>query len=154
MPANEILLGCFVANAAGVISEAGIKNWFAGLAASHQYHDVPWHRSNACMTLILAGCRKLAPESSMKEPQLPVTVPHLYAIHCQMDFCNTYDVACWAIACSVFHGLARLGEVTVPTKSAFRMDWHVHQGTRLWREEHNGMKSISLHVPWTKTAQM
>jgi hypothetical protein len=106
------------------------------------------------MALILAGCRKLALESSMREPHPPVMIPHLYAIHCQMDFCNTYDIACWAIACSAFHSLARLGEVTVPTKSSFRKDRHVHRGTRLQREQHNGIKSMSLHIPWTKTAQM
>jgi hypothetical protein len=35
LPENEVLLGCFIADAAGVIREAGIKNWFAGLAAWH-----------------------------------------------------------------------------------------------------------------------
>jgi hypothetical protein len=154
LPADEVLLGCFVADAAGIIGESGIKNWFAGLAAWHRYHDVPWHGSSARMALILAGCKKLAPESSIREPRPPVTIPHLYAIHRQMDFCNTFDVACWAIACSAFHGLARLGEVTVPTKSAFRPDRHVQRGTRLRRENCSGIKSMSLHIPWTKTAQM
>ena len=154
LPADETLLGCFVADAAGVIGEASIKNWFSGLAAWHRYHDIPWHGSNARMNLILTGCRKLAPEASMKEPRPPVTIPHLYAIHRQMDFCNTYDVACWAIACSVFHSLARLGEVTVPTKSAFTANRHVMRNTRLRREEFNGIKSMALHIPWTKTAQM
>jgi hypothetical protein len=100
-----VLLDCFIADAAGVIGEAGIKNWFAGLAA--------WHGSGAYMALTLAGCQKLAPESSMKGPQPPVMITHLYAIHHQMDFCNTYDIVCWAIACTAFHRLARLGEITV-----------------------------------------
>ena len=147
LPTNKTLLRCFMADTAGIIGEAGIKNWFSGLAAWHRYHNIPWQGSNAQMNLILTGCWKLAPEVSMKEPCLPVMIPHLYAIHHQMDFCNTYNVACWAIACSVFHGLARLGEVMVPTKSAFTVNRHVLHSARLRREEVNGIKSMSQRAP-------
>jgi hypothetical protein len=108
-----------VADTVGVVGGAVIKSWFSGLAAWHRYHDVPWYGGSLHIALILAGCRKLAPESSLKDPFPLVTIPHLHAIYCQMHFCNTYDVACWAIACSAFHGLLRLGEVMVLAKNAF-----------------------------------
>ncbi|KAF9508976.1 hypothetical protein BS47DRAFT_1384564 [Hydnum rufescens UP504] len=152
MPIEKVHLTCFIADAAGTIGVSGFKNWLNGLWAWHHFHQMPWCGDDPYIHLLLEGAKKMAPKASFHEPRPPVTLSHLYAIYEQMNFQDTYDAACWAVLCAAFWGLARLGKLTVPSRAGFIQGRHVARGTVINWEDVLGVQSVTLRLPWTKTA--
>ncbi|KAF9519767.1 hypothetical protein BS47DRAFT_1379045 [Hydnum rufescens UP504] len=62
-------------------------------------------------------------------------------------------VAFWAVICVAFWGIARLGEVMVPSVNRFILGRHVHKDTAVLWSTHGDAQSVSVHIPWTKTTQ-
>ncbi|KAF9505558.1 hypothetical protein BS47DRAFT_1367998 [Hydnum rufescens UP504] len=153
LPIDKTHLACFIADAAGSISASSFDNWLNGLRAWHGYHDVPWCGDNEFVQLTLKGARKLAPCLSTRDPRPPVLIAHLNAIYDIMDFQNSYDAACWAVVCTAFWGLARLGEITVTSLKPIDPTQNVQRKALLTWNEDFGVKSITVRLPWTKTSQ-
>ncbi|KAF9515432.1 hypothetical protein BS47DRAFT_1361008 [Hydnum rufescens UP504] len=153
LPIDKTHLACFIVDAAGSIGVSSFDNWLNGLQAWHGYHDVLWCRDDEFVQLTLKGARKLAPHLSTHDPRPPVLIAHLNAIYDIMDFQNSYDAACWAVVCTAFWGLARLGEITVTSLKPIDPTWNVQQKALLTWNEDFGIKSIMVWLPWTKTSQ-
>jgi hypothetical protein len=153
MPIDKYHLVCFIADATGSIGTSGFDNWMSGLRAWHIYHDMPWCGDSEYVQLVLKGAKKLAPGSSKREPRPPVQLVHLEAIYDKMDFMNSYDAACWAVACTAFWGLARLGEVTINSKKSVDPARNVQRSAPITWNDSAGTKSVTLRLPWSKTSQ-
>ncbi|KAF9512328.1 hypothetical protein BS47DRAFT_1383040 [Hydnum rufescens UP504] len=152
MPIDSVLLACFAADAAGSIGISGFDNWFSGLRAWHVYHNMQWNGGDEYVQLILSGVRKLAPSSSTHDPRPPVRLAHLEAIYDVLDFLNSYDAACWAVVCTAFWGVARLGEVTVSSAKAIDPTRNVlWKALMNWRND-SGVQSVTIRLPWMKTS--
>jgi hypothetical protein len=153
MPISKYHLACFITDAAGSIGMSGFDNWMSGLRAWHVFHDMQWCGDDNYVQLVLKGAKKLAPTTSKHQPRLPVQFEHLEAIYDAMDFMNSYDAACWAVACSAFWGLARLGEITVSSKKPIDPMRNVQRKALITWSDCAGVKSVTLRLPWTKTSQ-
>jgi hypothetical protein len=144
---------CFIADAAGSIGASGFNNWLNGLHTWHDYHNVSWCGDDEFVQLTLKGARKLTPSSSTHIPHPPVLIAHLDVIYDVMDFRNSYDAACWAVICTAFWGLVRLGEIIVTSLKLIDPTRNVQQKALLTWNEDFGVKSIMVWLPWTKTLQ-
>ncbi|KAF5386015.1 hypothetical protein D9615_002211 [Tricholomella constricta] len=124
MPASEVLLSAFVADAAGTCSGECIRNWL--------------------------NADKLG-STFRRPPRNPITGEHLYALHQKLDLWSPFGAAVWATALTAFWGCRRLGEllpqsatsyspITIPLRSAPCSTSFV-----------DGKKVITIHLPWTKT---
>ena len=153
MPIDKTHLACFIADAAGSIGASGFSNWLSGLRAWHMYHNFPRCGDDEFVQLTLKGATKLAPGHSTRDPCPPVLIAHLDAVYDAMDFRNSYDAACWAVVCTAFWGLARLGEITVSSQKLVDPTRNVQRKTLLTWSDDFGVKSVTIRLPWTKTSQ-
>lgn len=109
MPASELLLSSFIANAAGTVD-----NWLAGLHFWHTINGAQWHGKDM-LARTKTGVCKLVPISSKRTKRPPVTIEHLYALRQGLDTTNSFDAAVWAVACVAFWSCCRLGELIIPS---------------------------------------
>ncbi|KAF9503822.1 hypothetical protein BS47DRAFT_1445811, partial [Hydnum rufescens UP504] len=153
LPADPDLLLCFITDSAGCMGTSTVENWLAGLWAWHTFHNFPFPGDTPTIQAAIVAVGKLAPISSKRMPRPPVMLEHLHVIRDKMDFSNSFDTAFWAVICVAFWGIARLGEVTVPSVNHFILGRHVHKDTAVLWSTHGNAQSVSIHIPWTKTTQ-
>jgi hypothetical protein len=118
MPASELLLSAFIADAAGSVGSSAINNWLAGLHFWHILNAAPW-KGQEMLIQTKKGAQKLVPISSERAKRPPTTIKHLYALRNGLDLTNSFDAAVWAIACIAFWCCCRLGELVIPSVNTF-----------------------------------
>jgi len=79
MPASELLLSAFIADAAGSVGTSTINNWLASLHFWHILNAAPWN-GKEMLKQTKKGAEKLVPISSERAKRPPVTIKHLYAL--------------------------------------------------------------------------
>ncbi|KAE9384888.1 hypothetical protein BT96DRAFT_1094218 [Gymnopus androsaceus JB14] len=154
MPASEDLIIGFVGFHIGNVSGSSVKGWLAGLRAWHDLHGAPWPSDSrkirfARMSLRIAGAHRKRPMRN------PITIAHLLALYFGINFNIPFHCAVWAVACNAFWGCRRLGELTIPSKSAFDPKLHVARSTAIQFALHpnKSPKSVTFHIPWMKTTK-
>ena len=91
-----------------------------------------------------------------------------------LDLTNPFHAAVWAVAIVTFFGCRRLGETTLTTATAFDSKYHVLRSMKyvpypitvhstlsflpsfsriLFRVLHDGARSASFDIPWTKSTR-
>ncbi|EPQ53624.1 hypothetical protein GLOTRDRAFT_15128, partial [Gloeophyllum trabeum ATCC 11539] len=151
MPASPFLLAGFVSRFAGTVSGKTVAAWLAGLHAWHDINCAPWEGDQRFISLIKMSAAKRAPASSKREKRAPVTIEHLFALQEGLDFSSSFDCAVWAVACIAFWACCRLGELTVPSKTAFDPRRHVTKSAAIrFRTLPDGSESAHLHLPFGK----
>ncbi|KAG2079081.1 hypothetical protein BDR04DRAFT_1063614 [Suillus decipiens] len=149
MPASEVLLAIFIADAAGSISSSTADNWLAGLRFWHVINGAQWHGEHSeCLRHVQHGLQNLVPpDLNPKHP--PITLESLIQLHKGLDHSNTFDTAVLAIACLVFWCGCRL---VIPTINSSDMTKHVTRSVLpIVTQESNNMRRSTFHIPWTKT---
>ena len=151
MPASELLLSAFIADAAGTVGPSAINNWLAGLHFWHIINAAQWN-GDEMLSQTKKGAQKLTPITSKHAKRPPVTIEHLYALRSGLDLTNSFDAAIWAIACIAFWSCCRLGELVIPSTNTFDPLKHVDQSEKpIFSTASNGTEFATFHIPWTKT---
>jgi hypothetical protein len=151
MPAPEWLLAAFTAVAAGSVSSSCVEGWLSGLSFWHSVNGAEWKGSNQ-LRIAKAAVKKMVPESSKRVKRPPVTLEHMFALLKGLDLSNSFDVAVWACATTLWKGVCRGGEFLVPSMNKFDPKYHVTRGTRVkWAKLATGLEWVGINIPWTKT---
>ncbi|KAE9401680.1 hypothetical protein BT96DRAFT_991847 [Gymnopus androsaceus JB14] len=154
MPASDVLIIGFMGFHMGKVSGGMVKNWLAGLRTWHELKGATWP-ADSCR--IHFTCRGANVEGTAHKrcPRHPITVAHLFALRCTLNFNIPFHCAIWVCALTAFWSCRHLGEITVPSASKFSTEYHVsHCSADLCFQQHrNAAKSANFRIPWTKTAK-
>ncbi|KAJ3974116.1 hypothetical protein EV361DRAFT_794934 [Lentinula raphanica] len=154
MPADETLLIGFVGHYMGSKSGSCIRSWLSAIQAWHTLAGAPWPSDSKLLKLARKGAR-IAGTKFKRAQRNPITLAHLLALYSSIDFSNSFHSAIWAVACVAFWGCRRLGELTIPSQNGFNPKYHASRSTefKITRNSDNTLRSISFHIPWTKSTQ-
>jgi hypothetical protein len=151
-PASSVLILAFIASCAGLYSGKTLENYLYGVRAWHLLHGLPWFADPAQVASALTGGARLAPPSSTRPKRHPFTVTILVAIRSVLDLSDPLDSAVYACLLTSFFSLARVGEVTVRSLTAFRPFLHVKVSDIQHDADRHGYKVTILHLPHTKVS--
>lgn len=149
-PASSILLLSFIASCAGLYSRKTLENYLYGVRAWHLLHGLEWLPDSAQISSALAGAARLAPATSKRVKRHPFTISTLLVIHSVLDLSAPLDAAIFGCLTVSFFSLARVGEVTLRSLSAFDPSLHVKRSDILYGEDRHGLRVTILHLPCTK----
>lgn len=134
----------------GAVSEPTCRNVYAAVKGWHECNLFAFKMDDAWLAKILRAARNEAPSKRAKRP--PVTVALLEKILISFDPSNSLDAAVRACALVMLWGIARSGELTVPTESNL-------EPRKLLRPTHvrsdadrHGNQVTVLSLPWSKVA--
>ena len=146
-----MLLLAFLSSCAGGASGSALSNYVAGVKAWHLLHGQPWTIPQDELQLMLQGAARLAPRSSKRAKQPPVTVDDLKIIHAYLDMNDPCNAAIYACTVTTFYCIARLGEFTVPNiRKRFKPTKHImHQDISTLKDQ-NGLPVLKFRIPVTK----
>jgi hypothetical protein len=151
LPASANHLSLFIAHLSRT-SPSKIAN---ALSALHHWHDLngqQWHGTDPFVLKIRHAAVSHLPPPSSLSTRYPVLPQHLVALRENLDFDNTFDSAVFAVATCAFWGVCRLGEITVPSISAFDSSYHVTRCCGLvFSHGASNPQSAKFRLPWTKT---
>lgn len=152
MPALEDLLSAFATvMAASKVGKPMLDSWLSGLATWHSIHGFPWYGGRG-LRLTKTAVAKLAPASSIRAKQPPVTIEHMHTLRLGLNLANSFDSAVWALATTAFWSCCCLGELTIPSANGFDPARHVAQSAKVtFKTLPGGQKSAVFHIPWSKT---
>ena len=124
-PASSILISSFLLNIAGFYSSTAITNYLQGVQAWHIIHSLDWSIKDNEIDAILKASASLAPPSSKCKPKEPYTVDIIIAIHHHLDLDLPLHAAVFACLTTTFYATAQVGEFTIQTLEAFRLEQHI-----------------------------
>ncbi|KAF5388281.1 hypothetical protein D9615_000285 [Tricholomella constricta] len=150
MPASDLLLSIFVADASGSHSGNCIRNWLNGLRAWHILNRADWHGHNPWVLTYRKAADKLGVPFK-RPPRSPITAKHLLALHQKLNLNTPRDAAVWAAALAAFWGCRRLGEL-LPSSTSFSPALHVSRSSNITSSVVTGSKVLTFHLPSTKTS--
>lgn len=150
MPASLILLGAFVADSIGTCTGKCIQNWLNGLRMWHLFNNVEWHGQSGWLPSLKKAADKKG--VAFKRPLWgPVERVHLITLLSHLDLTLPRDAARWATTTTAFWGCRRLGKLLPKSTNKFNLVHDTSRSTPISRSVVNGLRTISLHLPWTKT---
>jgi hypothetical protein len=125
------------------------------LSALHHWHDLngqQWCGNDPFVLKIRHSALAHLPPPTSLSTRPPVLPQHLIALRENLDFNNTFDSAVFVVATCAFWGVCRLGELTVPSISAFDPSIHVTRNCNLsFSDTSSYPRSAKFSLPWTKT---
>ncbi|KAF5369201.1 hypothetical protein D9615_009969 [Tricholomella constricta] len=139
MPASDILISAFVADALGSCTGECIRNWLNGLRFWHLFNYAEWHGHEPLVHSLLKSADKQGLRFK-RPPRQPITSRHLLALHHDLDLTSPSGAAIWACALVAFWGCRRLGEL-LPSKLSFDPSRHVSRDCDLHTSFVNGSKT-------------
>ncbi|KAF7298329.1 hypothetical protein MKEN_01357500 [Mycena kentingensis (nom. inval.)] len=83
MPADALLLACWIAHSIGTHGRKSAKGWLDGVAYWHALNLAPWSGDDECVKKVLRAVDKEG--RFTRPPRGPVTVEHLRALRATMD---------------------------------------------------------------------
>lgn len=152
-PASGSLISLFISSMAGGFAKDTVSNYLAGVRAWHILHYIPWNIDQPQYQTMLKAIDSVAPPSSKKPKRKPCRVEHLVALRQAIDISTPMGAAMWACITSLFYGMARLGELTVPNVKAFVPGKCVEIGNVTENEDRNDLKVTVIRIPFTKTSR-
>ncbi|KAF5378588.1 hypothetical protein D9615_007107 [Tricholomella constricta] len=152
MPASDILLSAFVADASATCSGECIRNWLNGLRAWHIFNRAEWHGRDPWVLSLLHSADKLGVPFK-RPPRNPISGRHLLCLRNNLDLNSPYGAAVWAAALVAFWGCRRLGEL-LPSSSTYGASRHTSRSSNFKTSFVNDTKVITFHIPWTKTSPL
>ncbi|KAF5384193.1 hypothetical protein D9615_003124 [Tricholomella constricta] len=150
MPASDLLLSIFVADASGSHSGNCVRNWLNGLCSWHMLNRAEWHGQDPWVLTYKKAADKLGVPFK-RPPRSPITGKHLLALHQKLDLHSPRDAAIWAAALTAFWGCRHLGEL-LPTSTSFSPAIHISRTSDIKTSVVNGAKVITFHLPSTKAS--
>ncbi|KAF5383769.1 hypothetical protein D9615_003779 [Tricholomella constricta] len=149
MPASDVLLSAFVADASGSHSGDCVRNWLNGLRCWHIFNRAEWHGRDPWVLPFRKAANKLGVPFK-RPPRHPISTAHLLALYNHLDRNSPRGAAVWAAALAAFWGCRRLGEL-LPTSSSFSSS-HVSRASNFKLSYVNDSKVLTFHLPSTKTS--
>ncbi|KAF5383676.1 hypothetical protein D9615_003673 [Tricholomella constricta] len=150
MPASDLLLSAFVADASGSHSGECVRNWLNGLRSWHILNRADWHGQDPLVLSYKKSADKLGVRFKCPSRN-PITLDHLLTLYHHLNLATHCDAAVWAAALVAFWGCHRLGEL-LPTSSTFSPALHVSRSSNIKTSYVNGSKVVTFHLPLTKTS--
>ena len=92
------------------------------------------------------------PPSSKRKPREPYTVDIIIAIRCHLDLDLPLHAAVFACLTTTFYATAQVGEFTVQTLEAFRLEQHIKLKDMQQDKDRQGREITNFHLPCTKAA--
>lgn len=148
---NTILM--FISALAGGYSGEAISNYVAGVRAWHYLHGLTWDIEPNMYVHALKSAKQNEPASSKTMARPPCLPSHLEQLRNALDLNRALDAAVWACATSLFYGVTRTGELTVPRLNGFDATQHVTISSVRQSEDRNGNPVTIIHVPFTKATR-
>lgn len=153
-PAPTSLVLLFIDQCAGFYSGATLANYVFGVRAWHVIHGQAWNTDDNQVRAALKGAEALAPPTSRRPKRAPFTKDHIEAILAALDPNSHLDAAVAACLCITFFAVARVGEVTVPSLTAFSAKLHPKRSDIRADEDRHGFKVTVCHLPCTKASRV
>lgn len=148
-PCSSDLLGVWIATMAGTYAGTSVKNYVHGVRAWHIIHGVEWRINKAEFDTLVAGAERLQPDHSKQKKRQPFTTEYISEILKDLNLSNPLDAACAGCLTSGFYCGALLGELTIPTLTAF--SYITLSNLRKGRDR-NGFECSIIHIPRTKSS--
>lgn len=152
-PASGATINLFISAMAGGFAKDTVTNYLAGVRAWHILHYIPWEVDQLQYQTILKALDSVTPPSSRRAKRKPCTVEHLLSIRSALDISQPLGAAIWACATSLFYGIARLGELTVPNREAFVPGNFVEISNVSEDSDRNGFQTTTIRIPFTKSSR-
>ncbi|QRV85680.1 Reverse transcriptase domain protein [Ceratobasidium sp. AG-Ba] len=149
-PASEATILGFAASMASQKAASSISGMISGLRMWHILHNAPWP-TIPCMKIFLKGLAAMAPPSSRRDPRPPVTATMLARLHQSLSLDSPRDAAIFAVACTIFWGQCRSGEVLGSSRAFHTPRRYPSRSSLLEPFSANGSRELTL--PCTKTRQ-
>ena len=151
-PASPILVIAFISSCAGSYAGGTLASYVFTIRAWHILHRLSWSMDNLQVKAALTGATILAPPASRCPKQAPVTVGLMECICSKLDLSDPLDAAVASCLSTTFYSVARTGEFTVPTLTAFDPTQHVKPSDISVRRDRNDLEVTVFHLPKTKCA--
>ncbi|KAE8181279.1 hypothetical protein CF336_g8979 [Tilletia laevis] len=149
-PIKSTELISFIASSSGIYHGNTISKWVSGLRAYHIIHGSSMDSKNEAVLQALRGALRQTPASAIKPPRIPYTAAILIALRPAFRLAEPFDAAVWALLLAAFWGLARLGELTIPSQAAYSTRFHAPR-ERILGHKIRGLVHATISLPWTKT---
>lgn len=150
-PASRDLISLFLAEMIGWYAKSTINNYLWGLRAWHTVHRFDWAVDETQLATMLQAAANLEPESSTRPPREPYTIDILTRVVAQLSHTDSLDVAVSAAALSLFWGMGRASEHTVPTLKSFDPAIHVQLKHISEASDRSSRATVTnIHIPYTK----
>lgn len=153
-PASTSLVLLFIGQCAGFYSGSTLANYVFGVKAWHVVHGQPWSTDDNQIRAALKGAEAKAPPTSKRPKRAPFTRAHIDAVLATLSNESHLDVAVAACLCVAFFGVARIGEVTVPSLTTFDAKLHPKRSDLRADEDRHGLKVTVCRLPYTKAARL
>ncbi|KAL9931153.1 hypothetical protein V8E36_001217 [Tilletia maclaganii] len=147
IPADRLVQ--FIADSAGAYAGTTISGWVSALRAYHILHGSSLDTKNTHVVQALRGADRLTPPSSKKPPRPPYTADMLARLKPAFNLADPFDAAVWALLLTEFWGLARLGELTVPSIPEFDPRYHPQRRALLF-DGAPPHTTAQITLPWAK----
>jgi hypothetical protein len=138
------------------VSIATARKYMSAIRAWHIAQNWPPPLSEASTALILAGIRGMdnIQAGSRRRPMCPpITLVMMHTLRAILNLSDPFDACLWAQCTCAFFGLMHFGEVSVPTRAAFRINKHLSRGSLHFGTDLTGRLYARLRLPSAKTAR-
>ncbi|KAF5345615.1 hypothetical protein D9758_015155 [Tetrapyrgos nigripes] len=118
LPADQVILTAFIGWECGKVLGKTVSQHLSGLLAWHNIHGMPWAGEDSWVKMGRATAHKEGTEHQ-RDPQVPVSQEHLFALAEDLDETKSKDAAVLACAMSTTWAVRRLGKTTVHSAKKF-----------------------------------
>ena len=135
------------------VTKKTAMNYLDAINNYHTMHHLPrpmGEEQRKRIEFALKGIARLSP-NRRRPPRPPVKLSHLHALRQAFDISDQFDAACYAAALSAFFGLARLGELTVPSVTSFDSKIHATVNDLVFGSDQAGRNYAKINLPAAKT---
>ncbi|KAG1889109.1 uncharacterized protein F5891DRAFT_965527 [Suillus fuscotomentosus] len=147
---SSLLLLSFIATCMGMYSGKTLENYLYGVRAWHVLHGLAWLGGSEEIMSALEGASCLAPPHSKRPKCHPFTLAIILRLRSALDLTVPLDVAVYACLVTSFFTLARLGELTVRSLSAFDPSLYTTVSDVCFTEDCHSLKVTIIRLPRSK----
>ncbi|KAJ7434035.1 hypothetical protein B0H11DRAFT_1758079 [Mycena galericulata] len=151
-PASPVMLAAWLSSISGSYVGGTVANYFYGVRAWHILHGVAWDINQIEIEALLTAASRLSPPKSKK--RLPYTVDIIISILRHLDISIPLHAAVFSCLTTTFYSVARVGEFTIRTLTAFDPAMHVKPSDVKDVRDRNNLPMKEFALPVTKSAPL
>lgn len=152
-PAHTHTILTFISALSGGYAGDTIGNYVAGVRAWHILHGLAWTIDPAPYNAALKSAKSLEPPQARRSQRPPCLLSHLKTLHSELNLSTPLHAAVWACVTSLFYGMARSGELTVPNLKAFDGSLHPDISCIIPHQTRHGFAVTIIRLPSTKMSK-